>query len=129
MPGNVQPIDQNSLDLFPPARLRYTKYSVSHARHTIQSQYPDGSGQARTDVTTTKRTWQIELRPKAYFKDPETQSQLDALRAFYDAHLGLPFLIADIHSGQRYPVVFTSAWQETSGPARYSVALEIQEVY
>jgi hypothetical protein len=129
MPGNIQPIDQNSLDLFPPAGLTCTKHAVIHTRHTIQSQYPDGSIQARTDVNTTKRVWQIEMRPRAYFAEPETQSQLDALRAFYDAHIGKPFLFTDLHSGERYPAVFSSAWQETSGVPRYSVALEIQEVY
>jgi hypothetical protein len=129
MPGNIKPINQENLNLFPPVGIRLSKYAIDHTRHTVMSQYPDGSIQVRTDVTRARRTWQIEMRPKAYFAAPETQSQLDALRDFYNSHIGKPFLFTDLHSGQRYPAVFSSAWQETSSPSRYSVALEIQEVY
>jgi hypothetical protein len=129
MPGNVQPINSPSLDPFPPVGLRFSKYTVVVRRHALQAQYLDGSVQVWSDVATSRRKWQVEFRPRACFVDPETQSQLDALRNFYNAHIGLPFLFADLHSGQRIAAVFSSAWVETSGPSRYTVSLEIEEVY
>lgn len=118
MPGNVKTIT-DTLDYFPSSL--HSAYAVTHTRHAVISEYPDGSSQRHSDVETSRRSWRFSKRL--------TASELSALRDFYFAHVGKPFLFKDLHSGQHVKAVFTSSWSETYDLGRFTVSLETAEVY
>lgn len=118
MPGNIKTIT-GQLDIFPESLC--TDYAVTHTRHAVVSEYPDGSSQRHSDVATTRKSWRLSKRL--------TASQLAELREFYFSHIGKPFLFRDLHTGQYVKAVFTSAWSETYDLGRFLASLEIAEVY
>ena len=119
MPGNVQPIDQESLDSFPGGLFSQLNYSYS--RRAILSEYPDGSTQRYSDVETTTRKWR--------FTQKLTAAARNTLYQFFLSHVGVPFWFQDAASQVQYAGVIISAWQETGVLGRSQVSLEVQEVY
>ncbi len=119
MPGSVKPVDHNALDAFPVAR--YQAYEVSHTRHVVSSEYPDGSTQRNSPVTTSTRRWRISasLLP----------AQVEELFAFHQSHIGVPFLFRDVHANQGLKAVFVSPWSVTHGWPRWTVSLDVEEIY
>jgi hypothetical protein len=119
MPGSVPSIDPAGLDSFPVSL--YSAYAVRYARFCLTSDYPDGSLQRSSPVTTSTKSWRISKRL--------TASQLATLRTFYWAHVGKTFLFRDLASGQNIKAVFAGAWSESLDMGRLNVSLDVQEVY
>jgi len=119
MPNNVKTIDTTALDTLPEDL--FSAYSVSTNRRIVISEYPDGSCQRNSDVTSSKRSWR--------FSKKLTASRRNTLNQFYLAHVGKPFWFRDVHAGMKFTGVFTSGWRETGAIGRSQVSLEVEEVY
>jgi hypothetical protein len=118
MPGSVQPITAE-LDSFPAS---FSKaLTTSYHREARINEYPDGSSQRQSDVTTSTRSWQFSKRL--------TAAQMQTLKAFYLAHITAPFLFYDLLSGTNVKAVFTSPWSETFEMGRFTISLSLTEVY
>jgi len=132
MPGNV-------LNAAPAAVLpRSLCRSFVHERAypLIENEYKNGESQRSVLASNSRKRWRLAKRL--------TVAALQILRDFYDARNGTaePFYFYDPYettpvfshdpTGQstvgRYTVRFNSDWQQTSGPGRSDVQIELIEL-
>jgi phage-related protein len=132
MPGSVQ--NAVPTNVLPQSLCR----SFAHEREypLIENEYRNGESQRSTQAATSRKRWRLTKRL--------TPAALQALRDFYDARRGPaePFYFYDPYetspkfscdpTGQaiagRYTVRFNSEWQQSCGPGRSDVQLELVEV-
>jgi len=102
----------------------------------IESEYRNGESLRSTQAANSRKRWRLTKRL--------TPAALQALREFYDARKGPaePFYFYDPYetspkfssdpTGQavagRYTVRFNSDWQESCGPGRSDVQIELVEI-
>jgi len=132
MPGSVQNAAPTAV--LPQSLSR----AFVHTREypVIDNEYRNGESQRSVEATTSRKRWQLAKRLNA--------AQLQALRAFYEARNGPaePFYFYDPYetnpkfssdpSGAavtgRYTVRFNSDWDQSVGPGRSDVQVELIEL-
>jgi phage-related protein len=132
MPGNVQNAAPSTV--LPQSLSR--SFVHERAYPVIENEYKNGESQRSVLATTSRKRWRLAKRL--------TPAALQTLRAFYDARGGTvePFYFYDPYetnpkfsydpTGQattgRYTVRFNSDWQQSSGPGRSDVQVELLEL-
>jgi phage-related protein len=132
MPGNVQNAAPSTV--LPQSLSR--SFVHERAYPLIENEYKNGESQRSVLATTSRKRWRLAKRL--------TPAALQTLRAFYDARGGTvePFYFYDPYetnpkfsydpTGQattgRYTVRFNSDWQQSSGPERSDVQIELLEL-
>ena len=132
MPGSVQ--NAAPTTVLPKSLCR--AFSHSRAYPLIENEYRNGESQRSVLATTSRKKWTLRKRiPPA---------QLQALRNFYDARNGThePFYFYDPYDTSpkfsydptgaavtgRYTVRFNTDWNQSVGPGRSDVDIELIEV-
>jgi hypothetical protein len=100
----------------------------------LGNSYPDGSSQRSLETTTSRKRFAIGKRL--------TATEVATLRAFYEARLGPhqpfyfynpretdpPFMLNPTGVIGRYSVRFDGVWEQSSGPSRSEVSIELVEL-
>jgi len=132
MPGSVQ--NAAPATVLPQSLCR--AFTHERAYPLIENEYKNGESQRSVLATNSRKRWRLTMRL--------TPAALQALRTFYDARNGTrePFYFYDPYdanpkfsydpTGQvttgRYTVRFNSDWQQSSGPGRSDVEIELLEL-
>jgi phage-related protein len=132
MPGSVQ--NAAPATVLPQSLCR--AFTHERAYPLIENEYKNGESQRSVLATNSRKRWRLTKRL--------TPAALQALRTFYDARNGTtePFYFYDPYdtnpkfsydpTGQvttgRYTVRFNSDWQQSSGPGRSDVEIELLEL-
>ena len=132
MPGSVQ--NAAPATVLPQSLCR--AFTHERAYPLIENEYKNGESQRSVLATNSRKRWRLTKRL--------TPAALQMLRNFYDARNGTtePFFFYDPYdttpkfsydpTGQvttgRYIVRFNSDWQQSSGPGRSDVEIELLEV-
>ena len=132
MPGSVENAAPSTV--LPQSLCR--AFTHERAYPLIENEYKNGESQRSVLATNSRKRWRLTKRL--------TPAALQALRTFYDARNGTtePFYFYDPHdtnpkfsydpTGQvttgRYTVRFNSDWQQSSGPGRSDVEIELLEL-
>ena len=132
MPGNVQ--NAAPATVLPLSLCK--SFVHERAYPLIENEYKNGESQRSVQATNSRKRWRLSKRLPA--------ALLQALRNFYDARNGTtePFYFYDPYdtnpkfsydpTGQvttgRYTVRFNSDWQQSSGPGRSDVEIELLEL-
>jgi hypothetical protein len=100
----------------------------------LGNSYPDGSSQRSLETTTSRKRFAIGKRV--------TVTEVATLRAFYEARKGPhqpfyfynpretdpPFTQNPSGTTGRYTVRFDCAWEQSSGPSRSEVSIQLIEI-
>ena len=132
MPGSVQSAAPSTV--FPQSLCR--AFVHDRAYPMAENDYKNGESQRSVLATTSRKQWRWAKRL--------TPAQLQALRDFYEARKGPhePFYFYDPYetspkfsydpAGQatqgRYTVRFNSEWNQSAGPGRADVSIELIEL-
>ena len=132
MPGSVQ--NAAPATVLPQSLCR--AFTHERAYPLIENEYKNGESQRSVLATNSRKRWRLTKRL--------TPAALQTLRTFYDARNGTtePFYFYDPYdtnpkfsydpTGQvttgRYTVRFNSDWQQSSGPGRSDVEIELLEL-
>lgn len=132
MPGSV--LNAAPVTVLPPSLCK--SFVHERAYPLIENEYKNGESQRSVLATNSRRRWRLAKRL--------TPAALQALREFYDARKGPaePFYFYDPYetspkfssdpTGQavagRYTVRFNSDWQQSCGPGRSDVQIELLEI-
>jgi len=132
MPGSVENAAPSSV--LPQSLCR--AFMHERAYPLIENEYKNGESQRSVLATNSRKRWRLTKRL--------TPAALQTLRTFYDARNGAtePFFFYDPYdtnpkfshdpTGQvttgRYTVRFNSDWQQSSGPGRSDVEIELLEL-
>jgi phage-related protein len=132
MPGSVQ--NAEPLTVMPVSLSR--SFAHERAYPAVESEYRNGESQRSAQATNSRKKWNLIKRL--------TPSQLAVLRAFYDARNGThePFYFYDPYETNpkfshdptgaavagKYRVRFSSDWNQSIGPGRSDVQIELIEV-
>ena len=132
MPGSVQ--NAAPATVLPQSLCR--AFMHERAYPLIENEYKNGESQRSVLATNSRKRWRLTKRL--------TPAALQTLRTFYDARNGTtePFYFYDPYdtnpkfsydpTGQattgRYTVRFNSDWQQSSGPGRSDVEIELLEL-
>ena len=132
MPGSVE--NAAPVTVLPQSLCR----AYAHEREylLVENEYRNGESQRSTQTATSRKRWRLTKRL--------TPAALQTLRDFYDARKGPaePFYFYDPYetspkfssdpTGQavagRYTVRFNSDWQQSCGPGRSDVQIELLEI-
>ncbi len=132
MPGSVENAAPSTV--LPQSLCR--AFTHERAYPLIENEYKNGESQRSVLATNSRKRWRLTKRL--------TPAALQALRTFYDARNGTTeaFCFYDPYdtnpkfsydpTGQvttgRYTVRFNSDWQQSSGPGRSDVEIELIEL-
>ena len=132
MPGSVQ--NAAPATVLPQSLCR--AFTHERAYPLIENEYKNGESQRSVLAANSRKRWRLTKRL--------TPAALQALRTFYDARNGTtePFYFYDPYdtnpkfsydpTGEvtvgRYTVRFNSDWQQSSGPGRSDVEIELLEL-
>ena len=132
MPGSVE--NAAPTTVLPQSLCR--AFTHERAYPLIENEYKNGESQRSVLATNSRKRWRLTKRL--------TPAALQTLRTFYDARSGTtePFYFYDPFdtnpkfsydpTGQvttgRYTVRFNSDWQQSSGPGRSDVEIELLEL-
>ncbi len=132
MPGSIQNAAPSTV--LPQSLSR--AFVHDRAYPVIENEYRNGESQRSALATTSRKQWRLAKRL--------TPAQLQALRDFYEARKGPhePFYFYDPYetnpkfsydpTGQatqgRYTVRFNGEWNQSAGPGRADVSIELIEL-
>lgn len=132
MPGSIQ--NAQPTTVLPQSLCR--AFAHERAYPLIENEYKNGESQRSVLATTSRKRWRLSKRL--------APTALRTLRDFYDARKGTTeaFYFYDPYetspkfsydpTGQvttgRYTVRFNSDWQQSSGPARSDIDIELLEL-
>jgi hypothetical protein len=132
MPGNIQNAAPSTV--LPPSLSR--SFVHERAYPLIENEYKNGESQRSVLAANSRKRWRLSKRL--------TPAALQTLRNFYDARGGTaePFCFYDPYETNpkfsydpagrattgRYTVRFNSDWQQSSGPGRSDVQIELLEL-
>jgi phage-related protein len=132
MPGSVQ--NAAPMTVMPASLSR--SFAHERAYPVVESEYRNGESQRSVQATNSRKRWRLAKRL--------TPVQLATLRDFYDARKGPtePFYFYDPYETNpkfshdptgaavagKYRVRFSSDWNQSIGPGRSDVPIEVIEV-